>query len=114
MDEELVLGEAFAVHVSHRDGGGFRTNTRELEARAIGQEQVGKLASENVFREPAQESCRHPEPGERSRGVERSSAGRSLLGAVPIGDHVDQRLAANDYHGGISPEPLVIIRVRAI
>ena len=50
LDEELVLGEAFVVDIGHRDGGGIGPDARQLEARAIGHQQVGEPASENVIR----------------------------------------------------------------
>ena len=50
LDEELVLGQALAVHISNRDGGGFRTNAGQLEAGSVGDQGVGQLSSENVLR----------------------------------------------------------------
>src|SRR4029077_16320028 len=67
---------------------------------------------EGIVRKVAQKSGGHSEPGQRPRGVERTSAGHAALRAVSVVDHIDQGLATDDDHGRISPEPRVIIVVR--
>ena len=112
MDQKLILGESGAVDVGDGDGGGFRSDARQLEAGAVRDQQVRQLAAEDIVGDAAQKCCRHSQPCQRARRVERPPAGDGALRAVVVVDDVDQRLAADDDHGRISPEPRVIIRVR--
>src|SRR5229473_3014179 len=111
VDKELVFSEAGVVDFGDSNGRRFRADARQLEAGPVGDQQVSQLATEGIVGKVAEKSCRHPEPGQRPRGVEGTSARDHALGAVSVVDHVDQGLATHDDHGRISPEPRVIIRV---
>src|SRR5204863_9429557 len=110
LDEELILGESFVAHVGERDGRRLGSYGRQLQARAVGDEQIRELAAELVLREMAEEGCRDPEARQRSCRVEGATTRGGALRPVAVVDHVDQRLAADDDHGGISPEPRAIMR----
>ena len=105
LDQELVFGEAFRIDVGHRDRGRLRSEAGQVEAHPVRGQPAAELLTERVFRQAPEEGGGHAETGQGARRVERTSARRRELRAVFVVDHVDQRFAADDYHGRISPEP---------
>ena len=81
-----------------------------LRARHREAAEVARRAAELVLRKVAEKCGGYTQSRQRPRGVERTAAWRGALRSVAVVDHVDQRLAADDDHGGISPEPRAIMR----
>src|SRR5439155_19669943 len=97
-DQELILREALAIDLRNGDRRLLMTDGRQLQARAVRDQQVRELAPEIIVGEVAEEGGRNPESGQRPRRVERTAAGCGALSAVAVADDVDQRLTADDDH----------------